>query len=70
MYQTNSKAYEKELQVLDAKTKTQIAVMWPAKRKIITSHDAFGCLSTHYGIQFLAPQSVSTEAESSAKEMV
>ena len=67
VYQANSDAYAKQLQALDAEAKTQIAAIPPAKRKVITSHDAFGYFGAHYGIQFYAPQGISTAAEPSAK---
>ena len=66
-YQANSEAYIKELQTMDAEAKTQIAAIPAAKRKVITSHDAFGYFGAHYGITFLAPQGMSTESEPSAK---
>lgn len=69
VYQANSEAYAKELQAVDAEAKTQIAAIPAAKRKVITSHDAFGYFGAHYGIKFLAPQGISTEAEPSAKEV-
>jgi zinc/manganese transport system substrate-binding protein len=68
-YQANSEAYVKELQAMDADTKTQIAAIPADKRKVITSHDAFGYLGARYGIQFLAPQGASTGSEASAKEV-
>ncbi len=68
-YQANSEAYAKELQALDADAKIKIAAIPAAKRKVITSHDAFGYLGAHYGIQFLAPQGASTGSEPSAKEV-
>ena len=68
-YQTNSEAYIKALQTADAEAKTQIAAIPAAKRKVITSHDAFGYFGAHYGITFLAPQGISTESEPSAKEV-
>ena len=67
IYQANSEAYAKELQALDADAKAQIAAIPQPKRKIITSHDAFGYFGAHYGIAFYAPQGMSTEAEPSAK---
>ena len=67
IYQANSEAYAKELQALDADAKTQIAAIPQPKRKVITSHDAFGYFGAHYGIAFYAPQGMSTEAEPSAK---
>ena len=39
------------------------------RRKIITSHDAFGYFQKAYGFAFIAPQGVSTEAEASAKDV-
>ncbi|HYW57634.1 MAG TPA: metal ABC transporter substrate-binding protein [Polaromonas sp.] len=68
-YEANTEAYVKELQTLDADAKTQIAAIPADKRKVITSHDAFGYLGTHYGIKFLAPQGMSTEAEPSARDV-
>lgn len=67
VYQANSEAYARALQVLDADAKTQLRTIPADKRKVITSHDAFGYFGAHYGIQFLAPQGVSTDAEPSAK---
>lgn len=69
VYQANSDAYIKELQALDAEAKTLIAALPPAKRKVITSHDAFGYFGAHYGVKFLAPQGISTESEPSAKQV-
>jgi zinc/manganese transport system substrate-binding protein len=37
------------------------------QRKLITSHDAFGYYAAAYGVRFMSPQGVSTEAEASAK---
>ena len=34
---------------------------------VVTSHDAFGYFGREYGIEFLAPQGVSTDSEASAK---
>ncbi|WP_411882458.1 metal ABC transporter substrate-binding protein [Polaromonas sp. YR568] len=68
-YQANSEAYVKELQALDAWAKEQFAAIPAAKRKVITSHDAFGYFGAHYQVGFLAPQGLSTEAEPSAKEV-
>ena len=69
IYQANSTAYVKELQALDAWTQAQFAAIPVAKRKVITSHDAFGYFAAHYQISFLAPQGVSTDVEPSAKDV-
>ncbi|CAM8625036.1 LraI ABC-type metal ion transport system, periplasmic component/surface adhesin [Comamonadaceae bacterium] len=68
-YQTNADAYVKELQALDAWAKAQIATIPGDKRKVITSHDAFGYFAAQYGVKFLAPQGLNTETEPSAKQV-
>ncbi len=68
-FQSNSEAYVKELQTLDSWAKAQFAAIPADKRKVITSHDAFGYFGAHYQVRFLGPQGVSTEAEPSAREV-
>ena len=68
-YQANAEAYVKELQTLDTWAKAQFAGIPIVKRKVITSHDAFGYFAAHYQIKFLAPQGVNAEAEPSAKQV-
>lgn len=68
-YTANAEAYVKELQALDTWAKAQIAALPAAKRKVITSHDAFGYFAAHYGVQFRAPQGINTETEPSAKQV-
>ena len=67
VYQANTDAYVKELQALDAWAGAQFAAIPANRRKVITSHDAFGYFAAHYGISFLAPQGMSTDAQASAK---
>ena len=38
-------------------------------RRIITTHDAFGYFGGAYGIEFISPEGVSTDAQPSAKDM-
>lgn len=68
-YRGNSEAYVKELQTLDSWARQQFSAIPPAKRKVITSHDAFGYFGAHYQVGFLAPQGISTEDEPSAKQV-
>ena len=65
-YEARGQAYIAGLQGLDAWVKAQIATVPPQKRRIITSHDAFGYFGTAYGISFLAPLGISTGADPSA----
>lgn len=68
-YLSNSEAYVKELQTLDGWAKDQFVQLAKDKRKVITSHDAFGYFAARYQVTFLAPQGVSTDSEPSAKEV-
>jgi hypothetical protein len=53
----------------DATIRTQVAAVPEAKRKVVTSHDAFGYFGAAYGIRFVSPQGVSTESEPSAQQV-
>lgn len=66
-YEANAAAYLAQLKALDARVKAAIAALPAERRKIITSHDAFGYFAEAYGLEVLAPQGVSTESEASAK---
>jgi zinc/manganese transport system substrate-binding protein len=64
-YLRNSQAYLKEIHRVLAEAKTRFGALPSGNRRIVTSHDAFGYLGQAYGIQFLAPQGLSTEREPS-----
>ncbi|PWR23263.1 metal ABC transporter solute-binding protein, Zn/Mn family [Zavarzinia compransoris] len=66
-YAANAAAYKAKLAALDARVKAAIGALPAERRKIITSHDAFGYFAAAYGLTVLAPQGVSTESEASAK---
>jgi zinc/manganese transport system substrate-binding protein len=62
-------AYATRLDTLDGWIRAQLATVPEARRKVVTGHDAFGYFGAAYGIGFLAPQGVSTEAEPSAQQV-
>ena len=62
-------AYLAKLDALDAEVEGAIAKIPADRRKIITTHDAFGYFGAAYGIAFIAPQGVSTESEASARDV-
>ena len=64
-----SKDWSHAVPTSDAWAREQYQSIPAEKRRLITSHDAFGYHAAHYGVQFLAPQGVSTESEPSAKEV-
>lgn len=68
-YEANAAAYQTKLDALEAEIKAAVARIPADRRKAITSHDAFGYFVKAYGIEFIAPQGVSTEAEASAKDV-
>lgn len=68
-YEANAAAYETKLEALDAEIKAAVAAIPPERRVIITSHDAFGYFEHGYGIDFIAPEGVSTESEASAADI-
>lgn len=68
-YRANANAYTEQLHALDAELKATVAAIPADKRTIITSHDAFGYFEHAYGLTFLAPEGISTEAEASAADV-
>lgn len=69
VYEANATTYLAKLDALDGEIKAAVARIPADRRKAITSHDAFGYFIKAYGIDFIAPQGVSTEAEASAKDV-
>ena len=68
-YAQREAAYQTKLDALDAEIKASIAAIPVERRKLITSHDAFGYFAKAYGMTMIAPQGVSTETEASAKDV-
>jgi zinc/manganese transport system substrate-binding protein len=68
-FEANAKAYLAKLDALEADLKAVIAKVPADRRKIITTHDAFGYFKDAYGIDFIAPVGVSTDSEPSAKDV-
>lgn len=68
-FAANAASYIKELEALDAETKTRLAELPADRRIVVTAHDAFGYLADAYDLTFLAPVGIDTEAEPSAKDL-
>ncbi len=66
-YQKRANAYRKTLRMLDDDVHATFVNIAPAKRIVITTHDAFGYYGQEYGIRFLAPEGLSTESEPTAQ---
>src|SRR5438270_225815 len=68
-YHANAAAYLAKLDALEREVRDVVAKIPPDRRRVVTSHNAFGYFQDAYGISFTAPQGVSTEAEASAKDV-
>ncbi|HST93664.1 MAG TPA: metal ABC transporter substrate-binding protein [Microvirga sp.] len=68
-YEANAQAYLGQLDALDREVKDLVAKIPADRRRIITSHDAFRYFEAAYGIEFVSPQGVSTDAEASARDV-
>jgi zinc/manganese transport system substrate-binding protein len=68
-FRRNAEAYLAELDALDREVRDEIDKIPPERRKVISTHDAFGYFAKDYGIQFIAPLGVSTETEPSARDI-
>jgi zinc/manganese transport system substrate-binding protein len=69
VYKVNAAAYLAALDKLDAEIKTAIEAIPVAHRKVITTHTAFGYFGDAYGIEFIAPEGLSTDADPSARNI-
>lgn len=69
LYQANASKYKEQITALDAAIRKEISAIAPERRKVVTSHDAFGYFSRAYGIRFIAPVGFNTEAEPSAADL-
>jgi zinc/manganese transport system substrate-binding protein len=52
---------------LDQDTRSRIAALPESRRRVITSHDAFGYFAAAYGVRFIAPRGWTTGSEPSAE---
>ncbi|MBR0969331.1 metal ABC transporter solute-binding protein, Zn/Mn family [Bradyrhizobium japonicum] len=68
-FRAKAKAYLDKLETLDREVREAVAKIPPERRKVISTHDAFGYFAAEYGVQFIAPLGVSTETEPSARDI-
>jgi zinc/manganese transport system substrate-binding protein len=68
-YRANAAAYLARLAELDNEVRANLAEIPPERRKIITTHDAFGYFGEAYDFKFIAPEGASTESEASARDV-
>jgi zinc/manganese transport system substrate-binding protein len=68
-FRAKAKAYLEKLETLDREVREAVAKIPQERRKVISTHDAFGYFAAEYGVQFIAPLGVSTETEPSARDI-
>jgi len=68
-YRANAASYVARLRALHASAEDAFGTLPKDSRTVVTAHDAFGYLAQSYGLNFLAPLGIDTEAEPSAKEL-
>lgn len=68
-YRSNAKSFAEELDKLDQYVKDAVETVPEQQRLLITAHDAFGYFGRAYGIEVMAPQGISTEAEASVEDI-
>ncbi|MGF1528859.1 MAG: metal ABC transporter solute-binding protein, Zn/Mn family, partial [Candidatus Competibacterales bacterium] len=65
----NRAAYVAEIEALDGEIRQALSDIPEDRRTVVTSHDAFQYFGRDYGLTFVAPQGLSTEAEASARDV-
>ena len=68
-YQQNAENYLGQLDALDRDIRAAFADIPKQRRRVITTHDAFEYYGDAYGVEFLAAQGVSEDAEPSARDI-
>jgi ABC-type Zn uptake system ZnuABC Zn-binding protein ZnuA len=70
-YRHNAARLERSLHVLDARIAACVARVPPAKRRIVTTHDALGYFARRYGVKVVGSviPSLSTQAQASAGDV-
>ena len=65
----NAEDYLQRLESVDRDIARRVSRLPPSSRTVVTSHDAFGYLAQDYGLTFLAPKGIDTDAEPTARKL-
>ena len=68
-FRANAEAYLAKLEALDREVHAAVGQIPESRRKVISTHRAFGYFASAYGVEFIAPIGVSTESEASARDI-
>jgi zinc/manganese transport system substrate-binding protein len=67
--QASAARYLGQIAALDAEVRRGLAGVPPGRRRVLSSHDAFGYFAAAYGVEFLAAQGRNTDSEASASDV-
>jgi zinc/manganese transport system substrate-binding protein len=68
-YRTQADGYAREIRALDAWAKSELAAIPSAKRRVITSHDAFEYLARAYDIEITPARGIVNDTDPSAEDV-
>lgn len=68
-YSANADAYIEQLGKVHDNAVSEFSALPDERRTVVTAHDAFGYLEQAYGLTFLAPVGIDTDAEPSASDL-
>ena len=68
-YSANADAYVEQLGKVHDNAVSEFSALPDERRTVVTAHDAFGYLEQAYGLTFLAPVGIDTDAEPSASDL-
>ena len=68
-FRANADGYLAKLDGLDSDVRVAMAQIPAARRRVISTHGAFGYFAAAYGVDFIAPLGVSTDSEASARDI-
>ena len=68
-FRANADGYLAKLDDLDHDVRAAVAQIPPPRRKVISTHGAFGYFAAAYGVEFIAPFGISTDSEPSARDI-
>ncbi|MDR1064668.1 MAG: zinc ABC transporter substrate-binding protein [Azoarcus sp.] len=69
LYRANAARYRAALDALDASIRDAVARLPQERRKVVSSHDAFGYFARAYGLRFLAPAGMAGHTEPGARSV-
>ena len=69
LFRKQADVYLTKLDALDSEVRAAVKQIPESRRRVISTHDAFGYFAAAYGVEFIAPIGVSTESEASARDI-